>query len=83
MGTNKGRTPEPKNKGNYEATVMDFLDKEMAAIQPDNKQNESGQEVDELVTDLLKQVITESDEPNGETQTVSNLPSPYECHRDF
>lgn len=72
MGTNKERTPESNNKGNYETTVLDFLDREMAAIQPDKKQKESGQEVDELVTDLLKQVITESDEPSAEVQTVSN-----------
>jgi len=72
MGTNKEQTPEFKNKANYETAVLDFLDKEMAAIQSNKKQNESGQEVDDLVTDLLKQVITESDQPNAESQTGSD-----------
>ncbi len=73
MGTNKEQTPESNNKANYEAAVLDFLDKEMAAVQqPNKKQNESGQEVDALVSDLLKQVITESDQLNGESLALSD-----------
>ena len=72
MGANKDQSSEPKNMADYETAVMDFLDKQMAADQPNKKQNESGQEVDALVTDLLKQVITESDHPNGESQIASD-----------
>lgn len=72
MGINKEQSPESNNKSNYETAVLDFLDKEMAAVQPNKKQNESGQEVDALVTDLLKQVITESNQPSGGSQTVYN-----------
>ena len=47
---------------NYEATVLDFLNKEIAAVQPARGQNDQSAELDALVSDLLKQVMTESDE---------------------
>jgi len=65
MGTNKEQMTKSDSQANYESAVLDFLDKEMAAVQPNKQQDEPGQEVDALVTDLLKQVITESDQPNG------------------
>jgi TonB family protein len=52
----------------YEAAVLDFLDREMAAIQPSENKTDQSDELDALVSDLLKQVITESDQPAG-TQT--------------
>ena len=71
MGTNKEETPESGSQANYEAAVLDFLDREMAAVQPKSQQDQSGQEVDALVTDLLKQVITESDRPNDRPKAAS------------
>lgn len=44
----------------YESTVLDFLDKEIAAAQPVQKQKDPSEDLDALVSDLMKQVITES-----------------------
>jgi TonB family protein len=71
MGTNKEQTSESDDQANYEAAVLDFLDREMAAVQPNKHREESGEEVDALVTDLLKQVITESDQPSGGPTGIS------------
>jgi protein TonB len=67
----------------YESAVLDFLDREMAAVQPSqNKQNnqnnnDQSEEVDALVSDLLRQVITESDTsesaPSGISDEFKNL----------
>ena len=72
MGTNKEQITKSDSQANYESAVLDFLDKEMAAVQPNKQQDEPGQEVDALVTDLLKQVITESDQPNGAPNGAPN-----------
>ena len=61
MGSNEGHTAKPDNQENYEAAVLEFLDKEMAAVKPASK-NDQSDELDALVSDLLKQVITESDQ---------------------
>jgi TonB family protein len=61
MNRNKSESMESDKPDTYEATVLDFLDREMAAVQPDNKKNEQSEELDALMTDLLKQVLTESD----------------------
>ncbi len=74
MGSNEGHTAKPDNQGNYEAAVLEFLDKEMAAVKPAARQNDQADELDALVSDLLKQVITESDHPKdirGEPAEVS------------
>jgi TonB family protein len=71
MGTNKEQTSESDDQANYEAAVLDFLDREMAAVQPNKHREESGQEVDALVTNLLRQVITESDQPSGGLKGIS------------
>lgn len=60
-----GKEGQPSKSGgqdNYEATVLDFLEKEMSAVQPSNKPKEYSEELDELVSDLLKQVIHEADQ---------------------
>lgn len=67
----------------YEATVLDFLDKEMAAAQPARDTDKQSKELDALVSDLLKQVITEADQPreegkllfDGEDELFSGLTS--------
>jgi hypothetical protein len=63
MTSNEGQPAGPENQEQYEATVLDFLDKEMAAVQPSKKKDEQLDELDALVSDLLKQVITEADQP--------------------
>ena len=44
----------------YEETVLEFLDKEIAAAQPIQTQGEHSDDLEALVSDLMKQVITES-----------------------
>lgn len=61
MNRNQTETGDPEDREKYESAVLEFLDKEMAAVQP-QKKNDQADELDALVTDLLKQVITESDE---------------------
>jgi TonB family protein len=65
MTRNVGKIPESDNQENYEAAVLDFLDREMAAVRPTQKRNDQSEELDALVSDLLKQVITESDQPES------------------
>ncbi len=45
----------------YEAAVLDFLDKEIAAVQTGKEKEEPSAELDALVSDLLKHVLEESD----------------------
>jgi TonB family protein len=63
MSVNDRQTAKHDNQDKYEAAVLDFLDQEMAAVQPTKKGKEQTEELDALVSDLLKQVITESDQP--------------------
>lgn len=51
----------------YESAVLDFLDKEMAMVQETQKMNSQSDELDALVSDLLKQVITEADQPQSQS----------------
>lgn len=46
----------------YEAAVLDFLDKEIAAVQTGKEKEEPSAELDALVSDLLKHVLEESDQ---------------------
>jgi outer membrane biosynthesis protein TonB len=71
MGSDESQT-KPKSQANYEAAVLEFLDKEMAAAQPTQKQGDQSNELDALVSDLLKQVITESDQPNDGKKAESD-----------
>ena len=57
-----GQPAEPGSQNNYEAAVLDFLDKEMADVQSTMTENRQSEELDALVADLLKQVMTESDQ---------------------
>jgi TonB family protein len=56
---------------NYEATVLDFLDSQMAAIRVTQDANEQPDDLDVLVSDLLKQVMTESDQPQTGEKAIS------------
>jgi len=62
MTGKEGQTAKSGSQDNYEATVLDFLEKEMSAVQPSHKPKEYSEELDELVSDLLKQVIHEADQ---------------------
>jgi TonB family protein len=62
MNSNEGRPTAPGDQDDYEATVLDFLDREMATVQQTQASNQQSDELDALVSDLLKQVITETDQ---------------------
>jgi TonB family protein len=72
MAANEGTSAGPNSPESYEAAVLDFLDKEMAAVQPVQNGSEQSDELNALVTDLLKQVITESDLPQSPQATEVN-----------
>jgi TonB family protein len=59
-----------KEPDNYETVVLDFLDKEMAAVQPKTKTAEHADDTDALISDLLKQVLTESSQPKSSSLTI-------------
>lgn len=61
MSGDKGRGPLPEGE-NYESVVLNFLDREMAAAQPADKNKDHSDDLDALVSDLLKQVISEADQ---------------------
>jgi len=69
MAANEGTSAGSSSPESYEAAVLDFLDKEMAAVQPVQNRNDQSDELDALVSDLLKQVITESDQPQSPQTT--------------
>ncbi len=60
-----GQPAEAEGQSNYEAAVLDFLDKEMANVEPKRAEKKQSEELDALVTDLLNQVIAESDQPQA------------------
>lgn len=62
MTSHEGQPAGTDTQDSYEATVLDFLDKEMATVQESQIKNQQSDELDALVTDLLKQVITEADQ---------------------
>ena len=62
MTSKKGQPAGPDSQEEYEATVLNFLDKEMANVQPVQKKDQQSEELDALVSDLLKQVLTEADQ---------------------
>jgi TonB family protein len=73
MSVNDRQTAKRDGQDKYEAAVLDFLDKEMAAVQPTKKGKEQTEELDALVSDLLKQVITESDQPAGDAAASDEI----------
>jgi TonB family protein len=62
MKSKEGQPAEPDNQEQYEAAVLEFLEKEMANVQPAQKPDQQSDELDALVSDLLKQVMTEADQ---------------------
>jgi protein TonB len=63
MNNNDGPPTGSGTQDDYESTVLDFLNQEMASVQQAHKPKQQSDEVDALVTDLLQQVITETDQP--------------------
>jgi TonB family protein len=72
MPGDKGINAGSNSPDSYEAAVLDFLDREMAALQPSEKKADSSEELDALVSDLLKQVLTESNQPAATQTTIYN-----------
>ncbi len=60
---NDGQTAESGSRGSYEAAVLDFLNREMDAAHLTQKGRNQADDLETLVSDLLKQVIIESDQP--------------------
>ena len=54
-----GQPAESDSQSNYEAAVLDFLDKEMADVQATPTDKKQSDELDALFADLLHQVIVE------------------------
>jgi len=81
MSGNEKQAPGSDCQDNYEATVLDFLDRQMADIQVTQDAKEEPDALDVLVSDLLKQVMTESDQPQTGTKADSEeIDSPLiEC----
>lgn len=67
-----GQAAESMDQSNYEAAVLDFLDKEMADVQLTMTENKQSEELDALVADLLHQVMTESDQPQASGEMMSS-----------
>ena len=57
-------------KDKYESLVLDFLNKEMAAVQSNSQTAEHTEDLDALVSDLLKQVIQESNQPQDRPPSI-------------
>lgn len=70
MTSNKGQPFEFKAQNEYEATVLDFLEKEMADVQPAEEKDPQSDELNALVADMLKQVITEAEGPQSLNELV-------------
>lgn len=68
MNAKNAHPEEPGNQKDYEAAVLDFLDKEMVRVQSTMKEREQSEELDTLMANLMQQVIEESDQaqPSGE-----------------
>jgi TonB family protein len=70
--TAKDRQPaESDSQTDYEAAVLDFLDKEMADVQSTLTEQKQSEKLDALVADLLHQVIAESDEAQSGEMIVT------------
>ena len=65
--TKSAASTEPDN---YETLVLDFLNKEMASVQKNNQKAEHTDDLDALVSDLLNQVIQESNQPQDSLQAI-------------
>jgi hypothetical protein len=72
MAGNKATNDGSDCPSSYESAVLDFLDREMAAVQPSQKGNDQSDELDALVSDLLRQVMTESDKSESSCAGISD-----------
>jgi TonB family protein len=67
-----GQSAESDSQSNYEAAVLDFLDKEMVDVQSTLTEKKQSEELDALVADLMHQVMTESDQTQTGEMMVSS-----------
>jgi TonB family protein len=67
MNSHEGQPTGLGTEDDYESTVLDFLNREIASDQQAQKPDQQSDDVDALVSDLLQQVITEADQSeNGD-----------------
>ena len=85
MKSNEDATPKSRNDDKYERNVLEFLDREIESSKPNHIEKKENDELDLLVSNLLKQAITESDKRDnhkvdGKEKSNSALPkkSPLE-----
>jgi TonB family protein len=73
MDSDEGKKTGFDIQADYEATVLEFLDKEIAASNSavEQKKKEESEELEALVSDLLKQAISESDQPQNNSVDTS------------
>ena len=71
MSSDDKQATGKNSQENYEAAVLDFLDKEMASVQPAEKKNSQSEELDTLVSNLMQQVITEAEGAENKEKTAS------------
>ena len=67
-----GQSAESDSQSNYEAAVLDFLDKEMVGAQSTLTEKKQSEELDALVANLLHQVMTESDQAQTGEMMISS-----------
>jgi TonB family protein len=67
-----GQLAESDSQSNYEAAVLDFLDKEMGDVQSTRTEKKQSEELDALVANLLHQVMTESEQAQTGEMVVSS-----------
>jgi TonB family protein len=70
MPRSEGQAAETGKQSDYEAAVLDLLNREIAPAQPIQDIKSQFEELDELVANLLQQTIAEADHPHATGQTA-------------
>jgi hypothetical protein len=63
MAWDNERNSKPEKPGNYQAAIMDLPDREISANQARQKETDPSNELDDLVSDLLKQAPIGTEKP--------------------
>jgi len=74
MGGDKPKSERKEPRQDYEANMNDFLDREISASAPAD-QNSGTEDLDALVSNLLKEVISEADGQKPSLDTAVKVPS--------
>jgi periplasmic protein TonB len=62
---------ESDSRDHAEATLLNFLEKEVDGFKPPQPKKKQPDDLDALMSDLLKQVITETDQPQSDSKASS------------